>query len=65
MSNKIVDLEKRIKNAYADFYKSVTIGKEHDVRGRFIQHVILHGLGYPENCYLNEKEKSKFQNKIA
>lgn len=56
MSNKIVDLVKRIKNAYADFYKSVTIGKEHDVRGRFIQHVILDGLGYPENCYLNEKD---------
>jgi len=56
MPNKRIDLVKRIKSAYASFYKSVTIGKEHDVRGRFIRHVILNGLGYPENCYLNEKD---------
>jgi type I restriction-modification system DNA methylase subunit len=56
MPNNRMDLVKRIKNAYASFYKSVTIGKEHDVRGRFIRHVILDGLGYPENCYLNEKD---------
>jgi type I restriction-modification system DNA methylase subunit len=48
--------ENRIKKAYEDFYRSVTVGKEHDVRGRFIQHMIIGGLGYPENCYLNEKD---------
>ena len=46
----------RVKKAYEEFYKSVTVGKEHDVRGRFIRHVIIDGLGYPEDCYLNEKE---------
>jgi len=55
MSKIRMDHLKRIKNAYASFYKSVTVGKEHDVRGRFIRHVILDGLGYPEDCYLNEK----------
>jgi type I restriction-modification system DNA methylase subunit len=48
--------EERIKKAYVEFYKSVTVGKEHDVRGRFIRHVIIDGLGYPEDCYLNEKD---------
>src|SRR5208337_2072845 len=50
--------EARMKAAYKDFLKSITIGHEHDIRGRFIQHFILGGLGYPENCYLNEQEWS-------
>ena len=48
----------RMKAAYKDFLNSITIGHEHDIRGRFIQHFILGGLGYPENCYLNEQEWS-------
>jgi type I restriction-modification system DNA methylase subunit len=56
MSGVIGNFENRIKRAYEEFYRSVTVGKEHDVRARFIRHVILDGLGYPENCYLNEKD---------
>lgn len=54
--NPSMSFADRVKKAYEEFYKSVTVGKEHDVRGRFIRHVIIDGLGYPEDCYLNEKE---------
>jgi type I restriction-modification system DNA methylase subunit len=56
MSTEIISFENRIKKAYAAFYESVTVGKEHDVRTRFIRHFVIDGLGYPENCYLNEKD---------
>lgn len=56
MQSGIADFENRMRKAYGKFYKSVTVGKEHDTRGRFIQHVIQEGLGYPEDCYLNEKD---------
>jgi hypothetical protein len=56
MAKEIDSFENRIKKAYEEFYESVTVGKEHDIRARFIRHVIMDGLGYPEDCYLNEKD---------
>ena len=50
--------EVRMKSAYEAFSKSITIGREHDTRARFIQHFIAKGLGYPEQCYLNEQDWS-------
>jgi type I restriction-modification system DNA methylase subunit len=56
LSSETASFVNRVKKAYEEFYKSVTVGKEHDVRARFIRHVIIDGLGYPEDCYLNEKD---------
>ena len=56
LTNPTMSFVDKVKKAYEEFYKTVTVGKEHDVRGRFIRHVIIDGLGYPEDCYLNEKD---------
>jgi type I restriction-modification system DNA methylase subunit len=49
-------LAKRIKGSYLRFLKSIVPEtSEHDVRSRFIQHFVQEGLGYPEKCYINEK----------
>lgn len=48
-----------LRKAYRDFYKSIVPGgKEHDIRMRFIHHVIWKGFGYPERCVINEKNRT-------
>lgn len=56
---KSVFFADRLREAYRDFEKSlVPGGKEHDIRMRFIQHVVWKGFGYPERCVINEKNRS-------
>src|SRR5260370_2195697 len=48
------------RSAYQHFLASLVRGKgrEHDIRGRFIDHVIRKGLGYDEKSVLNEIDKT-------
>ena len=49
----------RLRESYRDFYKSIVPGgKEHDIRMRFIQHVIWKGFDYPDRCVINEKNRT-------
>ena len=49
----------RLREAYRNFYKSIVPGgKEHDIRMRFIHHVVWKGFGYPERCVINEKNRT-------
>jgi len=45
----------KIRKAYREFSEATVSAGEIDLRTRFINHVIMDGFGYPEKCWISEK----------